>query len=69
MGMIAEKSVTTQVTTVTLSAKDIAALVAADMGVDPEKVNLDFRLVSDSDDSLPGCPTYRFDRLDIKVTS
>lgn len=66
MNLIQSKAVVTKQTTATLTPDDIKKLVAADLGVDPKTVVLNFRLKTDSYDG-PGNSTYIFSHLEIKV--
>lgn len=63
MGIIVKD--TTEVTTAVLTQDTIKALIAADMGVPVETITMQFRLVANDYDG-PGCPTYRFDKLEVK---
>jgi len=66
MSLIKSQSVVTKTTTATLSAEDIKKLIAADMGVDPKCVSLDFKLQSDEWDG-PGYSNHSFSSLIVKV--
>jgi hypothetical protein len=66
MSVIQSKSVVTKTTTATLKADDIKKLIAADMGVDPRCVSLDFKLQS-SDWDGPGYSNHSFSSLEVKV--
>lgn len=66
MSIIQAQSVVTKTTTATLKAEDIKKLIAADMGVDPKCITLDFRLISDGYDG-PGYASQKFSSLGVKV--
>lgn len=67
MSLIKSQSVVTKTTTATLKAEDIKKLIAADLGVDPKCVSLDFKLQTDEWDG-PGYSSHSFSSLEVKVT-
>lgn len=67
MSMIKSQLIVTKTTTANLKESDIRNLIAADLGVDPKCVSLNFKLQSDEWDG-PGYSSHSFSSLEVKVT-